>query len=274
MTAFAYEPTFQLAHDQTPYRKLSSDFVSTVSFDGRTLLRVKPEALKLLAKQAFIDISFYLRPGHLKQLAEELKDPEASDNDRFVIYTHLQNAVTAAAGELPSCQDTGTAIVLGKKGQFVLTDADDAAALSEGIFETYQQRNLRYSQIAPLEMFKEKNTANNLPAQIDLIAESGDEYKFLFIAKGGGSANKAYLFQSTPAVLNEKDLENFVRSKLKEIGTSACPPYHLAVVIGGTSAEANLKTVKPPAAATTIICRRAGRRAGAHFAMRSGGSGS
>ena len=244
MNAFTYEPTFQLGSDDTAYRKLSGDFVSTIDLDGKKLLRVAPEGLKLLAKQAFIDISFYLRPGHLKQLAEELKDPEASDNDRFVIYTHLQNAVTAAAGELPSCQDTGTAIVMGKKGQYVLTDGDDAAALSEGIWETYQQRNLRYSQIAPLEMFKEKNTANNLPAQIDLLAETGDEYKFLFIAKGGGSANKAYLFQSTPAVLNEKDLENFVRSKLKEIGTSACPPYHLAVVVGGTSAETNLKTVK------------------------------
>jgi fumarate hydratase class I len=244
MNAFTYEPTLQLGSDDTAYRKLSGDFVSTIDLDGKKLLRVAPEGLKLLAKQAFIDISFYLRPGHLKQLAEELKDPEASDNDRFVIYTHLQNAVTAAAGELPSCQDTGTAIVMGKKGQYVLTDGDDAAALSEGIWETYQQRNLRYSQIAPLEMFKEKNTANNLPAQIDLLAETGDEYKFLFIAKGGGSANKAYLFQSTPAVLNEKDLENFVRSKLKEIGTSACPPYHLAVVVGGTSAETNLKTVK------------------------------
>jgi fumarate hydratase class I len=177
-------------------------------------------------------------------LREELKDPEASDNDRFDIYTHLQNAVVAAAGRLPSCQDTGTAIVLGKKGQYVLTDGDDAAALSAGIWQTYQQRNLRYSQIAPLEMFKEKNTANNLPAQIDLLAEPGDEYKFLFIAKGGGSANKAFAYQSTPAVLNEKDLEAFVRSKLKEIGTSACPPYHLAVVIGGTSIEATMKTVK------------------------------
>jgi len=241
---FTYESTFQLGHDATPYRKLTGDFVSTIDAGGHTLLKVEPQALKVLAKQAFTDVSFYLRPAHLDQLRCELSDPEASDNDRFVIYTHLQNAVTAAVGELPTCQDTGTAIVMGKKGQYVLTDGDDAAALSEGIWETYQQRNLRYSQIAPLEMFKEKNTANNLPAQIDLLAEPGDEYKFLFVAKGGGSANKAYLFQSTPAVLNEKDLENFVRSKLKEIGTSACPPYHLAVVIGGTSAETNLKTVK------------------------------
>jgi len=244
MTAFAYEPTFQLAHDETPYRKLTGDLVSTVNVDGRTLLRVQPEALKLLAKQAFIDISFYLRPRHLKQLAEELKDPEASDNDRFVIYTHLQNAVTAAAGELPTCQDTGTAIVLGKKGQFVLTEGDDAAALSEGIFETYQQRNLRYSQIAPLEMFREKNTANNLPAQIDLLAEGGDEYKFLFIAKGGGSANKSYLFQETKALLNEKTLLPWLFEKMKTLGTAACPPYHLAVVIGGTSAEFAVETAK------------------------------
>ena len=241
---FSYEPTFQYGSDETTYRLLSKEHVSTVDVAGRTLLKVEPEALRLLAKQAFEDVSFYLRPSHLRQLAEELKDPEASDNDRFVIYTHLQNAITASAGELPTCQDTGTAIVLGKKGQYVLSDGDDAEAISRGIWETYQQRNLRYSQIAPLEMFKEKNTANNLPAQIDICAETGDEYKFLFIAKGGGSANKAYLFQSTPAVLNERDMENFVRSKLKEIGTSACPPYHLAVVIGGTSAELNLKIVK------------------------------
>jgi len=244
MPAFAYEPTFQSHDDHTPFRLLTTEGVSTVEFGGRTYLKVEPEVLAKLSRQAFVDISFYLRTPHLKQLREELNDPEASDNDRFVIYTHLQNAVVASAGQLPTCQDTGTAIVLGKKGQYVLTDGDDAEALSRGIFDTYQQRNLRYSQIAPLEMFKEKNTATNLPAQIDLLAEPGSEYKFLFIAKGGGSANKAYLFQSTPAVLNDKDLEGFVRSKLKEIGTSACPPYHLAVVIGGTSAETNLKTVK------------------------------
>src|SRR5690349_6789496 len=241
---FQYEPTFQLAHDHTPFRLLTKEGVSATTVNGKTYLQVAPEALAQLAKAAFSDISFYLRPKHLAKLREELNDPEASDNDRFVIYTLLQNAVVAAAGRLPGCQDTGTAIVMGKKGQRVLTDFDDAAALSEGIWQTYQERCLRYSQIAPLEMFKEKNTANNLPAQIDLAADTGDEYKFLFIAKGGGSANKAYLFQSTPAVLNERDLENFVRSKLKEIGTSACPPYHLAVVVGGTSAEANLKTVK------------------------------
>jgi fumarate hydratase class I len=244
MPTFTYEPTFQYGSDDTAYRLLTAEGVSTVEFAGRTFLKVDPKALELLARQAFIDISFFLRTSHLRQLREELNDPEASDNDRFVIYTHLQNAVVAAAGQLPTCQDTGTAIVMGKKGQYVLTDGDDSAAISSGIFQTYQEKNLRYSQIAPLEMFKEKNTATNLPAQIDLLAEPGEEYKFLFIAKGGGSANKAYLYQSTPAVLNEKDLDGFVRSKLKEIGTSACPPYHLAVVIGGTSAEATMKTVK------------------------------
>ncbi|HEY7118728.1 MAG TPA: FumA C-terminus/TtdB family hydratase beta subunit [Tepidisphaeraceae bacterium] len=248
MPEFSYEPTFQLARDATPYRLLTTDGVSTIEAAGRTFLKVEPEALARLAKQAFMDVSFYLRPAHLRQLAEELKDPAASDNDRFVLYTHLQNAVVAAHGKLPSCQDTGTATIVGKKGRYVLTDADDAAALSRGVFECYQERNLRYSQIAALEMFKEKNTGTNLPAQIDLYAEShadhAREYHFLFVAKGGGSANKMYLFQQTPAVLNERDFEAFVRSKLKEIGTSACPPYHLAVVVGGTSAEGCMKTLK------------------------------
>ncbi len=249
MPPFIYEPTFQLSSDTTQYRQLIKEHVTSTKVDGHTYLTVSPQALTLLAKQAFEDISFYLRPAHLAQLAEELKDPEASDNDRFVIYTHLQNAVVAAAGQLPSCQDTGTAVVLGKKGRNVLTHFDDAAALSEGIFQTYQEKNLRYSQIAPLEMFKEKNTANNLPAQIDILAETdggshANEYNFLFIAKGGGSANKMYLYQSTPAVLNEKDLEKFISLKLRDLGTSACPPYHLAVVVGGTSAETTMKTLK------------------------------
>ena len=218
MSNFVFEPQLQLGDDDTPYRLLTTEGVSTIDLQGRTILKVEQSALKMLAKQAFVDLSFYLRPGHLRQLALELNDPEASDNDRFVIYTHLQNAVVAQAGQLPTCQDTGTAIVMGKKGQYVLTDGDDAASLSEGIYETFQERCLRYSQLAPLEMFKEKNTATNLPAQIDLLAETGDEYKFLFVAKGGGSANKAYLYQSTPAVLNDKDLEQFVRGKLKDIG--------------------------------------------------------
>jgi fumarate hydratase class I len=244
MPEFKYEPTIQNGEDDTEYRLLTREGVSVVEAAGRKFLKVEPDVLRVLARQAFYDVSFYLRSSHLRQLAEELNDPEASDNDRFVIYTHLQNAVVAAAGQLPSCQDTGTAVVLGKKGQYVLTDCDDAEWLSRGIWETYQQRNLRYSQLAPLEMFKEKNTGDNLPAQIDLSAETGDEYQFLFMAKGGGSANKMYLYQATPAVLNEKDLDAFIRSKLKEIGTSACPPYHLAVVVGGTSMETTAKVLK------------------------------
>jgi fumarate hydratase class I len=241
---FAYEQTYQVGLDTAAYRLLGRDGVSAIDLGGRAFLKVEPRALQQLARQAFIDIAFFLRTQHLETLRRELDDPEASENDRFVIYTHLQNAAVAAAGVLPGCQDTGTATILGKKGQFVLTDGDDSIPLSQGVFETYAQKNLRYSQIAPLEMFKEKNTGSNLPAQIDLYAEPGDEYKFLFIAKGGGSANKMYLHQSTPAVLNEKDLEAFIRPKLKDIGTSACPPYHLALVIGGTSAEACLKTLK------------------------------
>jgi len=248
MATFTYEPTIQLGDDDTAYRKLTGDYVSTITVDGKTFLRVQPDALRMLAKQAFTDINFYFRTSHLKKLAEELNDPEASDNDRFVIYTQLQNAVVSSAGQLPSCQDTGTAIVMGKKGRRVLTDFNDAEILSHGIWETYQERNLRYSQLAPLEMFKEKNTGTNLPAQFDIVADadeqSADAYSFLFIAKGGGSANKSYLYQSTPAVLNDKDMEAFVRSKLKDLGTSACPPYHLVFVVGGTSAEANLKYVK------------------------------
>ncbi|MCC7406821.1 MAG: fumarate hydratase [Phycisphaeraceae bacterium] len=244
MPGFAYEPTYQYGSDDTTYRLLTKDHVKEVELNGRKYLQVDRAALTLLARQAFVDISFYLRPKHLAQLQAELSDPQASDNDRFVIYTHLQNAVVAAAGKLPTCQDTGTAIVMGKKGQFVLTDFDDAEALTEGVWQTYQERNLRYSQIAPLAMFQEKNTANNLPAQIDLSAETGGEYKFLFMAKGGGSANKTYLYQQTPAVLNEKDLMAFLGAKLSDLGTAACPPYHVAIVVGGTSAEINLKMVK------------------------------
>ncbi len=242
---FKYEPTFQLGKDETTqYRLLGKEGVSVVEAAGRTFLKVEPEVLRKLAQEAVHDISFYLRTSHLKQLAEELNDPEASDNDRFVIYTLLQNAVVAASGKLPGCQDTGTAVVVGKKGQYVLTDCDDAEQFSKGIYDEYQQSCLRYSQIAPLEMFKEKNTATNLPAQVEISAEPGSEYSMLFMTKGGGSANKMYFYQATPAVLNEKDMEAFVRSKLKEIGTSACPPYHLAFVVGGTSAETVMKTLK------------------------------
>lgn len=244
---FQYEPTFQKVAGNAPetvYRKLSSDHVSTIELDGRTLLKVEQEGLRLLSREAFRDIAFKLRPAHLKQIAEELQDPEASDNDRYVLYTLLQNATIASAGKLPSCQDTGTAIVLGKKGQYVLTDGDDTESLSAGAFDTYTQENLRYSQIAPLEMFKETNTKCNLPAQVDLLSTTGNSYEFLFVAKGGGSANKSYLYQASPAVLNDADFETFVTNKLGDLGTSACPPYHLAWVIGGTSAETNLKIVK------------------------------
>jgi fumarate hydratase class I len=244
MPGYQYEPVIQPGKDTTEYRCLTKDFVSTVKLGDKEFLQVAPEGLKLLAKQAFTDIAFYFRPAHLAQLCEEFKDPEASDNDRFVILTHLQNAVVSAAGQLPSCQDTGTAIIMGKKGQYVLTEADDAEALSMGVYDTYQERNLRYSQIAPLEMFKEKNTACNLPAQVDLYATTGDEYKFLFVAKGGGSANKTFLYQQTPAVLNEKDMLKFLETHIKDFGTSACPPYHIAIVVGGTSAEENLKVAK------------------------------
>lgn len=243
-TPFNYEPTFQYGDDDTQYRSLGKDGVSEIELGGKKFLKVEPSALKQLAKQALNDISFYLRPKHLQQLSQELNDPQASDNDKFVIYTHIQNAVVAAGGELPGCQDTGTASVVGKKGQFVLTETDDAAALSEGIYETYQEKNLRYSQIAPLEMFKEQNTRTNLPAQIDLYAEQGNEYKFLFVAKGGGSANKMFFYQATPAVLNDAELTKFLSTKLKDLGTTACPPYHIAIAVGGTSAEAVMKTVK------------------------------
>ncbi len=242
--AFKYSPIFQLGSDNTQYRLLTKDYVSTVEVGGRQYLKIEREGLKQLLKQAAIDVSFYLRSEHLQQLANELNDPEASDNDKFVCYTHLQNAVVAAAGQLPTCQDTGTAIVVAHRGQHVLTDFDEYEAMSEGIYECYQEKNLRYSQIAPLSMFQEKNTGNNLPAQIDIHVEPGDEYELLLLTKGGGSANKTFLFQETPAILNEKDLVRFLGEKLMHFGTAACPPYHVAIVIGGTSAEMNLKTVK------------------------------
>lgn len=244
MEPFNYEPTFQYGQDKTEYRKLSSDHVEVSEFDGKTILKIDPKALTELAYAAFSDVSFFLRASHLQMLAKELLDPEASDNDRFVIYTLLQNAVVAKGGQLPSCQDTGTAIILGKKGQQVWTGGGDEAALSLGIHQTYQEKNLRYSQIAPLSMFEEKNTRTNLPAQIDLLAEDGDAYKFLFIAKGGGSANKSYLYQQTKSLLNETSLTKFVTEKLMDLGTAACPPYHIALVIGGTSAETTMKITK------------------------------
>lgn len=244
MSEFKYQKMFELGADRTDYRKLTSDHVSTICCEGREIVVVAPEALALLARQAIHDIEHLLRSSHLEQLRRILDDPEASDNDRYVAYELLRNAVIASAGVLPGCQDTGTAIVVGHKGEAVFTGDDDAVSLSRGIFEAYRDGNLRYSQVAPLDMYKEKNTGTNLPAQIELYAEPGDEYEFLFIAKGGGSANKTFLYQETKALLNPESLLAFVEDKLMAIGTSACPPYHLALVIGGTSAEHTLKTVK------------------------------
>src|SRR5271163_2125635 len=244
MSDAAYHELFPLGADEAPYRKLTGDHVAVGAFEGRRIVKVASDALTLLAAQAFNDSAHLLRPGHLTQLRAILDDPEASANDKFVAFDLLKNANIAAGRVLPMCQDTGTAIVMGKKGQQVWTEGDDAAALSAGIRRTYTETNLRYSQVAALSMYEEVNTGDNLPAQIDLYAEPGDQYKFLFIAKGGGSANKSFLYQQTKAVLNPKSLIAFLDKNLKSLGTAACPPYHLWIVIGGTSAEMNLKTVK------------------------------
>lgn len=244
MPEFQFQHLFQLEKDRTLYQLLTREFVRTEQIGGKKILRVDPRGIQALTKQAFIDISFFLRSSHLEKVAKILDDPEASDNDRFVAMALLRNAEIAAKGELPSCQDTGTAIVMAKKGESVWTEADDEEAMARGIYETYQEKNLRYSQLAPLSLFEEKNTGTNLPAQIEIYAVPGSEYHFLFIAKGGGSANKSYLYQETKSVLNTESLESFLREKLASIGTSACPPYHFAVVVGGMSAEFNLKTVK------------------------------
>jgi fumarate hydratase, class I len=244
MSDYVHHEIFPLGEDTTPYRLLTTDYVSTAKFEGREILKVDPRALTLLADQAMRDTQHLLRPSHLAQLKKIIDDPEASDNDRFVALELLKNANIASSGILPMCQDTGTAIIMGKKGQDVWTDGDDEAALSEGILKAYTETNLRYSQVAPIDMFNEKNTGNNLPAQIDLFATKGGAYKFMFMAKGGGSANKTYLFQETKALLNPNRLRAFLDEKIRTLGTAACPPYHLAIVIGGTSAEMALKTVK------------------------------
>ncbi len=241
---FKYQEMFPLREDTTEYYHLTSEYVHEEDFGGRKMLVVEPEALRTLARQAFHDIAFYLRPEHQEQVAKILSDPEASDNDRFVALTFLRNAEVAALGKLPFCQDTGTAIILGKKGQNVYTGGGDEEALSHGVYDTYTQENLRYSQNAPLDMYREVNTGCNLPAQIDLMAVDGDEYKFLCIAKGGGSANKTYLYQETKALITPEKLLPYLVEKMRTLGTAACPPYHIAFVIGGTSAEMNLKTVK------------------------------
>jgi fumarate hydratase class I len=244
MADFAYQDLLPLGADDTVYRQLSSDGVGTFDAAGHEFIRVDREAIVSLTSEAMRDIAHLLRPGHLSQLASILDDPAASDNDRFVAEELLKNANIAAGGVLPSCQDTGTAIVMAKKGERVFTGFDDAEAISRGVFDTYQTSNLRYSQLAPLDMYTEKNTGNNLPAQIEIYATEGAAYKFLFMAKGGGSANKSFLYQQTKALLNPTSLMEFLDEKLRTLGTAACPPYHLAVVIGGTSAEHALKTAK------------------------------
>jgi len=244
MTEFQYQPIFELDGDEPAYRKLTKNHVETKRVGNQRFLMVEPEGLSLLAAQAVRDISHLFRASHLEQVRKILDDPEASHNDRFVALQMLKNANVAAGMILPSCQDTGTAIVIGHKGQYVLTQGSDEEALSRGIFKTYTETNLRYSQMAPLSMYEETNTKTNLPAQIELYATGGDAYRFLFITKGGGSANKSFLYQETPALLNPDALMAFIEEKMIGLGTAACPPYHLAIVVGGTSAEMTLKTVK------------------------------
>jgi fumarate hydratase class I len=244
MPEFSYQEPFPLGKDTTKYRLLSKEYVSTTKFDGKEIVNVEPEGLAFLAHQALRDVSYLLRPEHLEQVAAILSDPEASPNDRGVTIALLRNAEVAANFVLPLCQDTGTATIVGKKGQQVWTGARDEEYLSKGVHKMYTEENMRYSQTVPLTMYEEVNSGNNLPAQIDLYATQGDEYKFLFVTKGGGSANKMYLYQETKALLNPASLEKFLVEKMKTLGTAACPPYHLAFVVGGTSAEACLKTVK------------------------------
>lgn len=241
---FYYQNPFPLDHDDTEYYLLTKDHVSVAEFAGQEILKVAPEALTLLAQQAFHDAAFMLRPSHQKQVAAILHDPDASENDKYVALQFLRNSEIAAKGVLPTCQDTGTAIIMGKKGQRVWTGGGDDAALSQGVYNTYTENNLRYSQNAALDMYKEVNTGTNLPAQIDLYSVDGDEYKFLCMAKGGGSANKTYLYQETKALITPAKLKNYLVEKMRSLGTAACPPYHIAFVIGGTSAESTLKTVK------------------------------
>ena len=241
---YKHTPLFPLGKDTTPYKKITTEGVRVEKVLGRDMLVVSREALRALSEAAFGEINHYLRPGHLQQLRHILEDKEASDNDKFVAFDFLKNANIAAGGVLPMCQDTGTAIIMGKKGCNVITEGDDEAALAEGARDAYLRRNLRYSQVAPLSMYEEKNTANNMPAQCEIYAEGDDAYKFMFMAKGGGSANKSFLFQATPSVLTRDRLLAFLKEKVLTLGTAACPPYHLAIVIGGTSAELCMKTVK------------------------------
>ncbi|MFO0603105.1 MAG: fumarate hydratase [Polyangiales bacterium] len=265
MSTFEYQDLLPLGHDDTEFRLLTADHVSTFEARGKTFLAVEPEALTLLTREAMRDIAHLLRPGHLAQLRRILDDPAASDNDRFVALDLLKNAAISAGGVLPMCQDTGTAIVMGKKGQYVVTGGGDEAAIARGVFDTYQTANLRYSQLAPLDMYAEVNTGNNLPAQIEIFATDGDAYKFLFMAKGGGSANKSYLYQETKGLLNPQSLMAFLEKAIRSLGTAACPPYHLAVVVGGTSAEHTLKVAKLASARYLDTLPREGNRLGRAF---------
>ena len=249
MAEFIYQEPLPIERDNTEYRLVTKDYVKVVECDGRKILKVDPKGIELLAKEAYTDVSFYLRGAHLQKLNNILNDPEATDNDKFVAYTMLMNSCVAAEGELPTCQDTGTAICVAHKGEDVWTGANDAEYISRGVYETYKERNLRYSQVVPITMTDEHNSGTNLPAQIDIYAgHSGMEYDFLFLTKGGGSANKTFLYQQTKALLNEESLVAFFKEHIKDLGTSACPPYHLAVCIGGTSAEMCLATVKKASA--------------------------
>src|SRR5512134_1309449 len=265
MPEFAYQDPFPLGKDETKYRLLTKEYVSVARFNGSEVLVVDPEGLAFLANEAMRDVNFLLRPAHLEKVAAILSDPEASPNDRGVAVAMLRNAEVAANFVLPFCQDTGTATVVGKKGQQVWTGAKDEKYLARGIFKTYTEENLRYSQTIPVTMYEEKNSGNNLPAQIDIYAADGMEYKFLFVAKGGGSANKTYLFQETKALLNPASLEKFLVEKMKTLGTAACPPYHIGFVIGGTSAEACLKTVKLASAGYLDHLPAAGNKGGQAF---------
>ena len=244
MTEFNYEELFQSTKNSTIFNKISSDHIEVIKFNNKHILNIDSIALEMLAKQAFYDISHFLRPKHLKQLSNILKDPEASNNDKYVATTLLKNANVASGGILPMCQDTGTAIVVGKKGEKVWTGGEDKESLSRGIFKAFQENNLRYSQLAAQNMYQEINTRTNLPAQIDIYASENNTYEFLFIAKGGGSANKSFFYQATPNVIRNKELVNFLTPRIREIGTAACPPYHLAIVVGGLSGEMTMKTLK------------------------------
>ncbi|MEA3216262.1 MAG: fumarate hydratase, class [Acidimicrobiia bacterium] len=265
MADFVYQDLLPLGADDTPYRLIATEGVSTFEAGGYSFLRVEPEALTQLTREAMRDIAHLFRPGHLAQLAKILEDPEASDNDHFVATELLKNACISAGGVLPSCQDTGTALVKGKKGQFVVTGGGDEEAIARGVYETYLTSNLRYSQMAALDMYDEANTGSNLPAEIEIAAVDGNTYKFLFMAKGGGSANKSYLYQETKALLNPNSLVRWIDEKIRTLGTAACPPYHLAIVIGGTSAEYTMKTAKLASARYLDTLPTSGNREGRGF---------